>query len=183
MKLRGQRNVRGGSSGVLRSLGLASAAWGFADAEGSCSRRSVGGEDDCKLRRQGSASATAAKIHFIASRRACGATFVRAIKWPFRPPHRRLHLDPSAGEGRKPPTNKLDAIVHYPHCRAENKWRKEPPSDGSREQEARLAPLVPRSGASLGGNGAVVVFTDGSSMRSAEVVTDGNPIRDRGWRP
>ncbi len=82
-----------------------------------------------------------------------------AIKWTFRPSHRRLHLDPSAGEGRKPPTSKLDANVHYPHCRTRKQWEQEPPSDGSREQEARLAPLVPRSGASSVDNGAVAVFT------------------------
>ncbi len=61
-------------------------------------------------------------------------------------------------------------------------WRIWEPSVGRGEREARLAPLVPRFGASLAGDGAVVVFTDGSSMRSAEVVTDGNHIRYRGWK-
>ena len=55
-----------------------------------------------------------------------------------------------------------------------------PPSVGSHDREARLAPLVPRSGASVVGDGPVVVFVDTSRDFSSGHVP-GAHWTPRGW--
>ena len=57
------------------------------------------------------------------------------------------------------------------------------PSVGSGERKARLAPLVPRYGASVDRDGARGANADGAQFRSAEVYRDGSHIRCRVVRP